>query len=78
MLLISGAYVDRIERFRSEFYGLMLLATSGMMLLASATELITIYVALELTALPTAALAAFLRDGQVGRVGDEVPHPERH
>lgn len=69
VLLISGAYADRISRFRSEFYGLMLLATSGMMLLASSTELITIYVALELTALPTAALAAFLRDGRSAESG---------
>ena len=45
------------------------MATSGMMLLASATELITIYVALELTALPTAALAAFLRDGRSAESG---------
>ena len=69
VLLMSGSYVDRIQRFRSEFYGLILLATSGMMLLASATELITIYVALELTALPTAALAAFLRDGRSAESG---------
>ena len=69
VLLISGSYVDRISRFRSEFYGLILLATSGMMLLASTTELITIYVALELTALPTAALAAFLRDGRSAESG---------
>ena len=69
VLLISGSYVDRIARFRSEFYGLILLATSGMMLLASTTELITIYVALELTALPTAALAAFLRDGRSAESG---------
>ena len=69
VLLMSGTYVDRIQRFRSEFYGLMLLATSGMMLLASTTELITIYVALELTALPTAALAAFLRDGRSAESG---------
>ena len=69
VLLMSGAYVDRIQRFRAEFYGLILLATSGMMLLASTTELITIYVALELTALPTAALAAFLRDGRSAESG---------
>ena len=69
VLLMSSSYVDRIQRFRSEFYGLILLATSGMMLLASTTELITIYVALELTALPMAALAAFLRDGRSAESG---------
>ena len=69
VLLMSGAYVGKFRRFQGEFYGLILLATSGMMLLASATELITIYVALELTALPTAALAAFLRDGRSAESG---------
>lgn len=69
VLLMSGAYVGRFRRFQAEFYGLILMATSGMMLLASATELITIYVALELTALPTAALAAFLRDGRSSESG---------
>ena len=69
VLLMSASYVVRFQRFQAEFYGLILFATSGMMLLASTTELITIYVALELTALPTAALAAFLRDGRSAESG---------
>ena len=69
VLLMSGTYASRFRRFQAEFYGLILLATSGMMLLASSTELITIYVALELTALPTAALAAFLRDSRSSESG---------
>ena len=69
VLLISWSYAERVKRFQGEFYALILLATSGMMLLASATELISIYVALELTALPSAALAAFLRDGKSAESG---------
>ena len=69
VILMSAGYVRRIRRFQGEFYGLVLLATSGMMLLPSATELISIYVALELTALPSAALAAFLRDGRSAESG---------
>ena len=69
VILMSASYVQRIRRFQGEFYGLLLLATSGMMLLPSATELISIYVALELTALPSAALAAFLRDGRSAESG---------
>lgn len=69
VILISVNYVERIRGFQGEFYGLVLLATSGMMLLPSATELISIYVALELTALPSAALAAFLRDGRSAESG---------
>ena len=40
-----------------------------MMLLASSVELITIYVALELTALPIAALAAFMPEGRSSESG---------
>ena len=69
VLLMSVGYSDRFARFRGEFYGLLLLSGSGMTLLASATELISIYVALELTALPMAALAAFLRDGRSSESG---------
>ncbi len=69
VLLLSASYVERFRRFQGEFYALILLATSGMMLLASATELISIYVALELTALPSAALAAFLRNSRSAESG---------
>ena len=69
VLLMSVGYSDRFARFRGEFYGLLLLSASGMTLLASATEFISIYVSLELTALPMAALAAFLRDGRSSESG---------
>lgn len=65
----SVDYVRRLTRLTGEFYGLLLLSASGMMLLASATELITIYVALELTTLPLVALAAFLRNTPSGEAG---------
>ena len=39
------------------------------MLLASSVELITLYISLELTALPVAALAAFNRDGRSAEAG---------
>ena len=61
VVLASTEYTRKFERFRAEYYALVLFSTAGMMLLASATELITIFVSLELTALPIAALAAFLR-----------------
>ena len=64
VLLASTDYVRRFQRFQIEYYALILFSVSGMMLLASTTELITIYIALELTTLPVAALAAFLRDGR--------------
>ncbi|MCH8063916.1 MAG: NADH-quinone oxidoreductase subunit N [Chloroflexi bacterium] len=64
VVLASTDYTRKFERFRAEYYALVLFSTAGMMLLASATELITIYLSLELTALPIAALAAFLRDNR--------------
>ena len=69
VVLASAEYVGRFDRFRGEFFALVLLSTSGMMLLASTVELISIYVSLELTALPIAALAAFLRDGRSSESG---------
>ena len=69
VFLASVDYVKRLSGLRGEFYGLMLLSASGMMLLASATELITIYVALELTTLPLVAIAAFLPDKKSSEAG---------
>ena len=68
-VLISTDYVKRFERFQAEYYALVLFSVSGMMLLASASEMITLYIALELTALPIAALAAFLRDSRSSESG---------
>ncbi|MCH8185320.1 MAG: NADH-quinone oxidoreductase subunit N [Chloroflexi bacterium] len=69
VVLASTDYVRRFERFQAEFYALILFSTAGMMLLASTVELITIYVSLELTALPIAALAAFAKDGRSAEAG---------
>lgn len=69
VILASVDYVSKFQRFQAEFYALILLSASGMMLLASTTELISIYVSLELTSLPLAALAAFLRDSRSSEAG---------
>ena len=60
VILSSGRYADRFARYRAEYLALLLIATAGMMLLASVQELIALYVALELATLPLVALAAFL------------------
>ena len=69
VVLVSADYARRFQRFQAEYYALVLFSTSGMMLLASTLELITIFVALELTALPLAVLAAFLRDSRSSESG---------
>lgn len=62
VILASVQYIERLKEFEGEFLALILFAVTGMLLLVSSRELISIYVALELTALPSAALAAFRRD----------------
>jgi NADH-quinone oxidoreductase subunit N len=59
VLLASSGTVDSFSQRRGEYHVLLLLSTIGMMLMAGATELITLYVAVELATLPLVALAAF-------------------
>jgi len=63
VLLASVPYLQSFKDSLGEFFTLLLTAAAGMMLLVGASELITIYVALETTALPAVALAALRRDG---------------
>ena len=51
--LISADYAKRFGGFRTEYYALVLYSATGMMLMASTIELITMYVALELSSLPS-------------------------
>ena len=63
-MLTIIASIDFVEiriKHKGEFYGLILLATVGMMFLAGAGELITLYVSLELATIPLYVLAAFLK-----------------
>ena len=69
VVLASTVYVRQMPRFQGEYFGLILFSATGMMLLAAATELITIYIALELTTLPLAALAAFLMNARSSEAG---------
>ncbi len=63
VILASVPYLRQFKDTLGEFFTLLLTAAAGMMLLVGASELITIYVALETTALPAVALAALRRDG---------------
>ncbi len=60
-VLISVKYIE-IEKVNfGEYYSLILFATLGMMLMASAGDLIVLYLGLELMALSTYVLAGFIR-----------------
>ncbi|MBN1188318.1 MAG: NADH-quinone oxidoreductase subunit N [Dehalococcoidales bacterium] len=66
VILASSDYISRFRRFQGEFYALILLSTLGMMLMASTTELISLFVSLELVNLSLYALVGFLKEEKSG------------
>ncbi len=60
-ILVSINYLKIEEINRGEYYALMLFATTGMMMMASGGDLITLYLGLELMALSVYILAGFMR-----------------
>jgi NADH-quinone oxidoreductase subunit N len=62
VILASADYVAKFQRFQGEYYALVLLSALGMMLMAATTELISIYLALELTSISLYILVGFLKD----------------
>lgn len=60
-ILISLRYIQRQKAEYGEYYSLLLFATTGMMLMASANDLIVLYLGLELMALSTYILAGIKR-----------------
>lgn len=61
MILASYSYVGKYVKAEGEFYTLMLFSVVGMMLMASTTELISIYISLELTSIPLYVMAGLIR-----------------
>lgn len=60
-ILLSMRYVRIVGVNYGEYYSLMLFSTLGMMIMASAGDLIVLYLGLELMALSTYILAGFIR-----------------
>ena len=60
-ILISVSYVKQEEINYSEYYALILFATAGMMLMALASNLITVFLGLELMSISLYILAGFNR-----------------
>ncbi len=61
MLLASYSYVGKYVKADGEFYTLMLFSVTGMMFMASTSELISIYISLELTSIPLYVMAGLIR-----------------
>ena len=61
-LLVAPAFFEKAKAMRPEYPVLVLLATVGMSLMVSATNLLTLYIGLELNSLAAYVLAAFLKN----------------
>jgi NADH-quinone oxidoreductase subunit N len=62
VILASVDYVSKFSHFQGEYYALVLLSALGMTLMAATAELISIYIALELTSISLYVLVGFLKD----------------
>jgi NADH-quinone oxidoreductase subunit N len=60
-VLFSAHYLERTGERRGEYYALLLFATSGMMLLAAAADLILVFLALEVLSLSLYVMTGFSR-----------------
>ena len=69
IVVLSSIDSLRQNRFAPEYYALVMTSAAGMMLLASAIDLIAIFVALELTAISLYILVALLKDGRSSEAG---------
>ncbi len=60
-IALAYGYVRRMGLERGEYYSLLLFSVIGMMLMAQSTDLIMVFIALELLSIPLYVLAAFQR-----------------
>ena len=62
VILAAGPYLDREKLPIAEFYALLFFATAGMGVLASAQELLTGFIGLEMSSMSSYVLAGYRRD----------------
>jgi NADH-quinone oxidoreductase subunit N len=62
VVLAAGPYLDREHLPFAEFYALLFFATAGMGVLASAQELLTAFIGLEMSSISSYVLAGYRRD----------------
>lgn len=65
VVLASARYIEK-DRHQAEYFSLIMLATAGMMIVAMAVDLITLYVGLEAASLSSFALVAFRKRDKRG------------
>jgi NADH-quinone oxidoreductase subunit N len=62
VILAADSYLERENLEAAEFYALVLFATAGMGVLASAQELLTAFIGLEMSSISSYVLAGYRRD----------------
>src|SRR5262249_40407313 len=62
--LVSFGYLEALRATRGEYYALASFSAAGMCLLGQATDLIVIFISLEVMSLAVYCLSAYLRHGQ--------------
>jgi NADH-quinone oxidoreductase subunit N len=62
VILASDSYLERENLAPAEFYALILFATAGMGVMASAQELLTAFIGLEMSSISSYVLAGYRRD----------------
>ena len=68
-LLISIRYFHEKKIARPEFYALLLISTVGMMVMANTTDLIVMFVGLEIMSVPLYVMAGFARRSLESKIG---------
>ena len=69
VVVASIDWVNRAGRGQGEYYALVLTTCAGLMLLSASRDLITIYVALELSSIPQYILAGWAKDSKSSEAG---------
>ena len=64
VVLATTDYATKLSRFRGEYYALILTSAIGLMVMAAASDLITIYIGLELASISLYALSGFLKESR--------------
>ncbi len=59
VVLASRAFLRKDDRNQGEYYGLLLIAIVGMMLVSASTDIFVLYLSFEMASIATFALAAF-------------------
>ncbi|HYL10934.1 MAG TPA: NADH-quinone oxidoreductase subunit N [Candidatus Acidoferrales bacterium] len=62
VILSSGEYLEREQLRGGEYYALVMFATAGMGVMASAQELVTAFIGLEMSSISSYILASYRRD----------------